>query len=135
MSFCVQAITVDARDDHRSAMNDRGYGCGTFHGVRKPDMHREHGRLAPSAGEYHHGTENERVGAADGAEPEIDGRGLECRKRERVDCGKVEAPDHIAHEDDAEKEETVGEAGENERLLRGAYRTGLVVPESDEQVA
>ena len=43
---------ADARDDHRRRMNQGRYGGRTLHGVRQPDMEREHGALARSADEH-----------------------------------------------------------------------------------
>ena len=125
---------VNACDDHRCTVNDRADRCRTFHRVRKPDMHREHGGLAPATGENQDGTENECFGFRNSHETEVDEVFLEINEAKRIERRKVEASDDVAHEHDAEQEETVGKAGEDERLLGCAHGTWLVVPETDEQV-
>jgi len=126
---------VDAGDDHRGAVDYGTHGRRAFHGVGKPNMHGEHGGLAPAAGKDEHGTYHEGGGLLDFADSQVDGCGLECRKAERVQNAKVKTADHVAHHHDAEQKETVGKAGEDKCLLGGAHGGGLVVPETDEQVA
>ena len=125
---------VNAGDDHRCTMDDRADRSRTFHRVRKPDMHREHGGLAPATGENQDGTENERFGLRDCHKAEVDKLLLEINQAKRIECREVEASNDIAHKHNAEQEETIGKAGEDECLLGGAHGTWLVVPETDEQV-
>ena len=97
-------------------------------------MHREHGGLAPATGENQDGAENERFGLRDCHKAEVDELLLEINETERIERRKIEASDDVAHEHNAEQEEAIGKAGEDERLLGCAYGTWLVVPETDEQV-
>ena len=60
---------------------------------------------------------------------------MEICEGERVDRRKVKASDNVAHEHNAEQEEAVRKAGEDECLLGSAYGTRLVVPETNQQVA
>ncbi len=125
---------VNACDDHRCTVNDGADRSRTFHRVREPDMHREHGGLAPATGENQDGAENERFGLRDCHKAEVDELLLEINEAERIERRKVETADDVAHEHNAEQEEAIGKAGEDECLLGGTYGTWLVVPETDEQV-
>ena len=49
---------VNASDHHRCTVNDGADRCRTFHRVREPDMHREHGGLAPATCEDEDGTQD-----------------------------------------------------------------------------
>ena len=93
-------------------------------------MHREHGGLAPATGENQDGTENECFGLWNCHKAEVDELLLEVNEAERIERRKVETADDVAHEHNAEQEEAIGKAGEDERLLGGAYGTWLVVPET-----
>ena len=73
---------VNACDDHRCTVNDGADGCRTFHRVRKPDMHREHGGLAPATGENQDGTENECFGLRNCHKAEVDELLLEINEAE-----------------------------------------------------
>ena len=125
---------VNTGDDHRCTVDNRAHWCWTFHRVRKPDVHREHGRFAPATREDKDGTQDQCLGFAHCHETEVDEILLEIHEGERVDRREVEAPDDVAHEHNAEQEETIGKAGEDERLLGCTYCTWLVIPEADEQV-
>ena len=98
-------------------------------------MHREHGRLAPATCENQDGAENEGVGLGDDREAEVNGLFLESAERKAIESKEVETLHHIAHDHNAEQEEAVGKAGENEGLLRCAHGRGLVIPETNQQVA
>ena len=76
---------VNACDDHCCTVNDGADRCRTFHGVREPNMHREHGGLAPATGENQDGTENECFGLRDCHEAEVDELLLEINEAERIE--------------------------------------------------
>ncbi len=90
-------------------MDDGADGGGAFHGVGQPDVQREHGGLAPAAGEEKDGADGEGIG---GEEPEQDGVIEGGGGFGAVQHGEVEAADDVADDDDAKEEEGVGEAGE-----------------------
>lgn len=100
-------------------MNQGRYGGRTLHGVRQPDMEREHGALARSADE--HKSEGQRDHRPGGGQQLCVGREGEC-------------PGIIAVEEDADEEAQIGEAGDDEGFLRCRDRFGLGVVEADQQV-
>ena len=100
-------------------MNQGRYGGRTLHGVRQPDMEREHGALARSADE--HKSEGQRDHCPGGGQQLCVGREGEC-------------PGIIAVEEDADEEAQIGEAGDDEGFLRCRDRFGLGVVEADQQV-
>ena len=125
---------INTCNHHRCAVDNRADRCRTFHRIREPNMHREHGGLAPATGENQDGTENECFGLRNCHKAEVDELLLEIDQAKRIERRKVETADDVAHKHNAEQEETVGKAGEDECLLGGTHGTWLVVPETDEQV-
>ena len=125
---------VNACDHHRCAVNDRADRCRTFHRIREPDMHREHGGFAPATGENQDGTENECFGLGDCHKAKVDELFVKIGQAERIECREVETTDDVAHKHNTEQEKAIGKAGEDECLLGCAHGAWLVVPETDEQV-
>ena len=126
---------INARDHHGGTVDNGRNRCRTFHRVRKPDMHREHGGLAPATRKDKDGSDDERVSLAYDHKAEVYRFFLEGGERKAVQGKEVKTLHHVAHDHDTEQEETVGKAREDERLLGCAYGRGLVIPETDEKVA
>ncbi len=111
---------------------------GAFHGVGQPNVQGVHGRLAGTAYEYH----GERPGYGrathEGARARSDGRlriveqaghHIVARVFEEVECACV-----VAYHNHAQQEEEVGQAGDDESLLRGMNGCWRSVVEANEQV-
>ena len=97
---------VDAGDDHRRGVDERGDGSGTGHGVGEPGMERELTALADDPDEEaDRAGEQERVVGA-------------FAQRVFVRAGDVERARGEEHDDDADHQADVAGAGGEERLQR-----------------
>ena len=119
---------IDTGHDHRGGMDQRRNRRRTLHGVRQPDVEREHRTLARTTDEH----QEERRGD----EP----RGRLLHVGEVVgQFGHhaevvVERSGIVAIDQDTKQEEQVGEAGDDERLLGGVDGCVLRIVETDEHV-
>ena len=100
-------------------MDQRRDGRRALHGVGQPDVQREHGALARTADEHQpQGQRNHPAG----------------RSERRSGGREGEGPGVVAVDEDADEEAQVGEARDDEGLLRGGDRRGLRVVEADQEV-
>ena len=118
---------VDAGDDHRRGVDQRGDRRRPLHRVREPDVQREHRALAGRARVDQHRREGERAHAHER-------HALEAGDGRRVaEVGEVQAAGVAREDQQAEQEAEVGEARDDEGLLAGRDRARLLPVVADEQ--
>ena len=115
---------VDARDDHRRRMNERGDGRRAFHRVGQPDVQRELARFSNRP--------DEEEEARDGQEYRAERQDL--KRHEHAQVQKVERAEVNLQEQDAEEQAEVADARRDERLLRSLPRRYALIVEADQKV-
>ena len=110
---------VDTRNNHCRRMDEGRHRGRALHGVRQPDVKREHCALAGSSDEHQ----------------------SECKRKQGFGCpqgrcirSEGECPGVESVDQDADKEAEVSEAGDDECLLGCSHGFFLCIVESDEEV-
>ena len=111
---------VNAGLDHRRRVDQGADGRRAFHRVRQPSVERELGRLPDRPAEQEEGDQGQQLWAQ---EPDP-----------RRDLVEAQRPEFVPDHEDADEEQDVPDAGDEECFLRRRGGLRLVVPESDEQV-
>ena len=115
---------------HGRGMDQRGDGGGAFHRIGQPDMQAELCRLAHRADEQQDADDLE---GGEGAAEHGVGIGLVLRDG-REDGGELDRAELEENQRDADGEEQVADAVDDEGLDRGGVGGGAVVPIADEQI-
>ena len=118
-------------------MNECADRCRTLHSIRKPNVEREHGALTGTTNEHQHeGRGNDETSGGNGLGHIGGDEGLGALPHHNVGAHEREAErlDVEAEDEDTDEEEHVGEAGDDEGLLRGGHGGVGGIIESDEQI-
>ena len=126
-------------DHHRCRMDKCRHRCRTLHGIRQPDVQREHGRLTGTSDEHQYQCrrDNQTTGSQSLRHISLDKRCSTLAHHQLTGLahkGEAERIDEVAECQDTNEEEHISETGDDESLLRGSDSRLQRVVETDEQV-
>ena len=119
---------VDAGDDHRGGVDQRGDRRRAFHRIGQPDVERDLGRLTGRAEEEHQRRERE-IAVAHDLGQVVD----PARLGGGDDVGNLEGTGRAPEEDDADEQAHVAESRGDERFLGSLDGGTALVVETDQE--
>ena len=124
---------------HRGSVDECRHRRRALHGIRQPDVQREHRTLTGTTDEHQHQRrgDDEASGYQRLADIALDERRRTLAHHHLGTVtgeGEVERVGVVAEHQDTDEEEHIGKAGDDERLLRGSDGGLQRIVEADEQI-